>query len=105
MESVGIAPPFNLDTGCRWVASFTPWPLYSWGNSPGTQWTGGLLASRSDLEVTKERKISCFCRKSNIFKVSTGTLKASRSCSFSFRLLQADDCPLCQPETGTGRLI
>jgi len=30
-----------LGTGWKSVVSFTPWPLYTQGRAPGTQWTGG----------------------------------------------------------------
>jgi hypothetical protein len=45
LGSGGIAPHIlDLGTRCRWVVSFTPWPLYSHGNSPWYplhRWLGG----------------------------------------------------------------
>jgi hypothetical protein len=37
--SAGIAPRIlYLDTGWRWVVSFTSRPLYTWGRAGGTHW-------------------------------------------------------------------
>jgi hypothetical protein len=48
----------ELDTRWRWRVSFKPWQLYSWGKSPGTQWTGGWVGPTSDLDAMEYRNKS-----------------------------------------------
>jgi len=45
----------NLRTKQMYVASFTPWPLYIRGRSPGTHWIGGWVESRVGLDVVAKR--------------------------------------------------
>jgi hypothetical protein len=49
---------FDLGTSWRWVVSFTPLPLYPRGKSPppSTNWIGGWVDPRADLDDVEERK-------------------------------------------------
>jgi hypothetical protein len=64
--SGGIAPRV-LDLGTKWrsAVSFTPWPLYPQGKSPGNIWIGGWVGSRAVLDTVVKRKIPSPRRKSN----------------------------------------
>jgi hypothetical protein len=46
----------NLGTTWRGVVSFTPRPLHSQGNNPGTQWIGGLESPTAGLDAVTNRK-------------------------------------------------
>jgi hypothetical protein len=39
------------------MVSFTPWPLYFQGRSPGTHWIGGSVDPRTGLDAVSKRKI------------------------------------------------
>jgi len=56
---------FDLGTRWMWVVSFTPWPLYLHGKSPGTQWIGGWVGPRAVLDAVVKSKIPSPCQKSN----------------------------------------
>jgi len=47
----------DLSTRWRWVVSFMPQPLYPWGKSPDTQWTGGWVGPRAGLDAVVKRRI------------------------------------------------
>lgn len=38
------------------VASFVPWPLFSYRKSPGTHWTEGWLDPRAEIVGAEKRK-------------------------------------------------
>jgi hypothetical protein len=46
----------ELDTGWRWVVSFTPLPHYPRGKSFGTHWIGGWVDHRAGLDNMKKWK-------------------------------------------------
>jgi hypothetical protein len=52
----------NLGTVWRSAVSFTPRPLYSWGNSPGNHRLGGWVGSRAVLDALEKRHVSYPCR-------------------------------------------
>jgi hypothetical protein len=57
-DSGSIAPRIlDLGTRWKWVVSFTPRPLYTQGNSPGTHWIGGWVGPRAVLDAVVKRKI------------------------------------------------
>jgi len=45
----------NVGTRLRWVASFTPRPLYPRCKPPGTRWIGGWVGPRAGLEAVAKR--------------------------------------------------
>jgi hypothetical protein len=55
----------HLGTRLGSVVSFTPLPFYPGETIPGTHCIGGCVGSRTGLDITETRKISCFCRDTN----------------------------------------
>jgi hypothetical protein len=53
MKTEGGVDILDLDTSWRRVVSFTPRPLYTRGNSPGTHWIGGWVGPRTGLDVVE----------------------------------------------------
>jgi hypothetical protein len=63
--SGGIAPCIlNLGTRLNWMVSFTPRPLYLWGNNPSTHWIGGWVDPRAGSYFVAKIKIQ-LCWESN----------------------------------------
>jgi hypothetical protein len=66
LGSGGIVPSIlNLDTKWRRVVSLTLRPLYLWGRSPLTHWTGGWVGPRASLDLVAKRKKSHHCPTGN----------------------------------------